>query len=164
MQTDSSLNDDKLLLEELFSGKQRAGRVFLDRFGGLIHAAVRSVTIRSKTVDHEDLFMEALGHLFEDECKVLKSFKWSCKFSAFLYLVSRRFVLDKITRENKQSSANVYEINIDSLFLDSSDDSEDIIFSDEQRSSFNEAFEKLDPKDALLSGCLFWKNSQLRMS
>ena len=57
--------------------------------------------------------------------------------------------MDKITRENKQSSANVYEINIDSLFFDSSDDFEDIIFSDEQRSSFNEAFEKLDPKDAL---------------
>jgi len=145
MQTDSSFNDDKNLLEELFSGNQMAGRIFLDRFGSLIHAAVRSVAIRSNTVDHDDLFMDALGHLFENECKVLKSFKWSCKLSAFLYLVSRRFVLDKITRENNLSSANVYDINIDSLFLDSSDDSEDIIFSDEQRSSFNEAFEKLDP-------------------
>jgi len=149
MQTDSSFSNDKNLLEELFSGNQRAGRVFLERFGGLIHAAVQSVDIRSNTVDHEDLFMDALGHLFEDECKVLKSFKWSCKLSAFLYLVSRRFILDKIIHENKLSDANVYEINLDSLFMDSSDDFEDIIFSDEQRSSFNEAFKKLDPKDAL---------------
>lgn len=149
MQTDSSLNDDKLLLEGLVSGSRRAGGEFLDRFGGLIHAAVRSVDIRSNVVEYDDLFMDALGHLFDNECKVLKSFKWKCKFSAFLYMVTRRYILDKITRENRLSSGNVYELDIDSLFSSSTEGDDEENFSDEQRSAFNEAFEQLDPKDAL---------------
>lgn len=149
MKTDPSYNDDKLLLDELFSGNRRAGGMFLDRFGGLIRAAVLSVDIRSNTLEYDDLFMDALGHLFDEQCKVLKSFKWKCKFTAFLYMVTRRFVLDKVTRENRLCSGNVYDLDIDSFFADTAEDTEDENFSDEQRISFTEAFNQLDPKDAL---------------
>lgn len=149
MKMDSSYNDEKALLEELFSGSRQAGSMFLNRFGGLIRAAVLSVDIRSNAVEYDDLFMDALGHLFEEKCKVLKSFKCKCKFSTYLYMVTRRFVLDKVTRENRLYSGNVYNFNIDSLFTDSTDDEEEWNFSEEQRCAFNEAFNLLDPKDAL---------------
>jgi RNA polymerase sigma factor (sigma-70 family) len=145
----SSHNDDKEILEQLFSGKREGGRIFLKQFGALIHSAVCSVDLRSDAINHEDLFMEALTHIFDKDCKVLKTFKWKCKLSSYLYAVSRRYALDRIGRENRAYSMNCNEILPDTLMAECNDNEEEHSHDEMQRAVFKEAFDALDPKDAL---------------
>jgi RNA polymerase sigma factor (sigma-70 family) len=149
METDSSIENDKKLVDGLLSGDRRIGRLFLERYGGLIRSAILSIELRSGAVDYDDLFMDALSHIFEKDCKVLRVFNWKCKLSAFLYTVVKRYILDKVTRENRITDKNLDDYSFNEIIDDCEDDSGNTETDEIRKSAFNEAFEELDPKDAL---------------
>lgn len=149
METESSIENDKLLVSGLLSGDHRVGRLFLEKYGGLIRSAVFSIELRSGAVDYDDLFMDALSHIFEKDCKVLRMFSWKCKLSAFLYTVVKRHVLDKVTRENRITDRNIDDNSFNEIIDECEEETSNNETDEIRRSAFSEAFEELDPKDAL---------------
>lgn len=156
MNLNPSKQEEMALINLLSSGDRQSGRIFIGQYGKVIWSAVLSVNIRSTAVDHDDLFMEALGHLFFDNCKVLKSFKCRCKLSSYLYTVTRRYVVDKTMQENRRCSKFSDTIP-DTLAAECKDFDKEDDWDESHRDAFKEAIENLDPKDALFIRMLIWE-------
>jgi DNA-directed RNA polymerase specialized sigma24 family protein len=146
MKEESSIQSDTLLVDGLLTGDRKSGRLFLDKYGGLIRSAILSIELRSGAVDYDDLFMEALGHILEKDCKVLRMFSWKCKLSAYLYTVVKRYVLDKVTRENRITDKSADECLLDGIMEECEDENSENGFDEAQRGAFYGAFAELDPK------------------
>jgi DNA-directed RNA polymerase specialized sigma24 family protein len=76
-------------------------------------------------------------------------FSWKCKLSAYLYTVVKRYVLDKVTRENRITDKSADECLLDGIMEECADENSENGFNESQRDAFNGAFAELDPKDAL---------------
>lgn len=107
-------------------------------------------------MESEDLFMETLKHLFDNDYKVLKQFKWQCKLSTYIYMVTRRYILDIIQRENRIKSRICHEVTPDAIMIEC--DEENNKYSEIQINAYKDAMNKLDPKDALFIKMLVIEN------
>ncbi len=98
------MDEDKKLLSNFLLEDKQAVRKFFEKFGGIIMCAVTSVDLKTNVINHDDLFMEAVIHIFADNKKVIRQFQGKCRLSTYLYTVCRRFALGKILRENRMHS------------------------------------------------------------
>jgi RNA polymerase sigma factor (sigma-70 family) len=144
-----SIDEEKRKVDLLCLGDRQSGKVFLEQYGGLIRSIVLSMDIHSSVMDHDDLFMEVLAHIFKDQCKVLRTFEWKSKLSTYLYLIARRYVLDITARENRISSKMCAQTNTDDLAAECEMQGEELNCDEAHRAAFHEALEALDSKDAL---------------
>jgi RNA polymerase sigma factor (sigma-70 family) len=93
------------LLTEFIEGDRQATKVFLREYGGIIKYVVGKIAPKGNVVDAEDLFNEVFAYLFENKKKIILDFKQKCKFSTYLYLISRRYALKKVKEETKVPNA-----------------------------------------------------------
>lgn len=156
MQSTSSITEEQQLVEKLISGDRSSGRIFLEQYGDLIWSIIHAIDNRSNTMESEDLFMETLKHLFDNDYKVLKQFKWQCKLSTYIYMVTRRYILDIIQRENRIKRRICHEVTPDAIMIEC--DEENDKYSEIQINAYKDAMNKLDPKDAIFIRMLVIEN------
>jgi RNA polymerase sigma factor (sigma-70 family) len=95
-----SNSDEGFPLDLFLSGDREAGRIFFEKYGGLIRNAVLKVRIKSDVITHEDVFQGAVAHLFDKDKKVLRMYKGASRLSSYIYQVSYNYALTTVEREN----------------------------------------------------------------
>lgn len=89
-------------LAPLVAGVPGAWRRFVDRYAGVIHAAVRGVVQdRAPTLDVADLCQDVFLRLCKDEYRLLRSFDPTrASLVTWLTLVARSTALDRVRRKH----------------------------------------------------------------
>jgi RNA polymerase sigma factor (sigma-70 family) len=84
------------LLLGLLAGDRKTVRIFFEKFGPLVYSVAGSIDVGDRAVAKEELVNEAFLHLFEDDYRRLKAFKFGSRLSTYIYTVVRRHLLGKI--------------------------------------------------------------------
>ena len=84
----------------MIAGDRLGGKIFLEQYGGLVRSVIRKLDNRSVVMEFEDLFMEALCHLFGNNHTILRGFRWHCELSTYVYRVTYRYIPDLLKKEN----------------------------------------------------------------
>lgn len=92
--------NEEFPLDLFLSGDPKAGRLFFEKYGGLIRNAVLKIRINSDAVKHDDVFNGAIVHLFDNDKKVLRVFKGGCTLSSYIFKVSYNYALSIANKEN----------------------------------------------------------------
>jgi RNA polymerase sigma factor (sigma-70 family) len=95
------IKEEKRMLEGLFAGHSREAREFLSKYSPFIHAVATKVRTRDPAWSFEDLVNEAFVHLFEKDCRRLKSFQFQAKLSTFIYTVAWRYLIEKVGSKDR---------------------------------------------------------------
>lgn len=95
---------DQELIQACIDREEPAWETFLERYSALIYHVIWK-TLRNEghdlsnsTVEVEDVCSEVLGQVVTDDFRMLRSFKWRCKFSTWLSIVTYRTCLQAIHR------------------------------------------------------------------
>ncbi len=103
------------LLTAFIEGDRRASRAFLQKYGGIIKYVVGKIVPKGYVVDTEDLFNEVIAYIFANKKRIILDFKQKCKFSTYLYIISRRYALKKVKQETKIPNAHVSSPQVENL-------------------------------------------------
>ncbi|MCA9047741.1 MAG: sigma-70 family RNA polymerase sigma factor [Planctomycetaceae bacterium] len=93
---------DRLLINNLLSGKSGAWGTFVDRYAGLIVQVLRhtahahSLTLSAE--DTEDLTADVFSTLLERNMGAIRAFRGQSSFATYLTVIVRRVLLRKLTQ------------------------------------------------------------------
>lgn len=90
------IKEEKRMLDGLYSGGRSEGREFLKTYTPFIHAVVHKVRTKDPSWSFEDLVHEAFVHLFEQECRRLKMFKFQSLLSTYIFTLVLRHLIAKV--------------------------------------------------------------------
>lgn len=96
----SDINEE-FPLDRFLSDDRHAGRLFFEKFGGLIRKAILKVRIKSDAVKHDDVFNGAIAHILDQDKKVLRMYKGRSKLSTYIGQVCYKYALTVAIKENK---------------------------------------------------------------
>jgi RNA polymerase sigma factor (sigma-70 family) len=152
----SNIEEEKGLLQKLFTGDRKAAALFFEQYGGLIRHAIGSVDVRSDTYEKSDLFHGAIEHLFCDDFKPLRLFSGRCSLGSYLYTVCRRHVLSVAGKENRLSSSHDTDSSLDSLAAAAEGDEEFLL--DIEKFALKEAILKVNEESQIFIRMMFVDN------
>lgn len=101
---------ERKLLERCIAKDKGAWDTFVERYNRLIsHAIVQ--TLKRYSFDSENKIVEDLFHtvflsLIEDNCKKLRQFRWKCKLSSWLHIITVRITIDYLRKKSEHFSLN----------------------------------------------------------
>jgi RNA polymerase sigma-70 factor (ECF subfamily) len=91
--------EEKHLIERCIGGDDAAWRLFLQRYGAIIYAAVTSLLAKcslNEPAVAEDIFAGIIEKLLLDRCAALRGFKWQSKFTTYLVTIARNRTYDHL--------------------------------------------------------------------
>ncbi|MEP3482651.1 MAG: sigma-70 family RNA polymerase sigma factor [Fuerstiella sp.] len=93
---------DRLLVNELLSGKSGAWQTFVDRYTNLIvhviNNAAHAHSIKLQQDDIDDLTADVFATLLERNLAAVRAFRGRSSFATYLVVIVRRVVLKKLTQ------------------------------------------------------------------
>lgn len=93
---------DRLLVNELLSGKSGAWQTFVDRYTNLIvhviNNAAHAHSLKLQTDDIDDLTADVFATLLERNLAAVRGFRGRSSFATYLVVIVRRVVLKKLTQ------------------------------------------------------------------
>jgi RNA polymerase sigma factor (sigma-70 family) len=93
--------DDKELLNGLFKGSRKHQMEFLRNSTPLLYSIARKINARDPSLDFDDLVHEGFLHLFEDDFRRLRRFRFKSKLSTYIFTIVRRHMLAKTSGKKK---------------------------------------------------------------
>jgi len=104
---DSIFSKERKLLRKCLAHDNKAWARFVDEYHRLICNAIaqtlrkHSFPIENQIVD--DLFQSVFLSLVDQNCKKLRQFKWNCKLSSWLHIISVRETIDFLRKQKDHS-------------------------------------------------------------
>lgn len=93
---------DRLLVNELLSGKSGAWQTFVDRYTNLIvhviNNAAHAHSLKLQQDDIDDLTADVFATLLERNLAAVRAFRGRSSFATYLVVIVRRVVLKKLTQ------------------------------------------------------------------
>ena len=93
---------DRLLVNELLSGKSGAWQTFVDRYTNLIVHVINNAadahSIKLQQDDVDDLTADVFATLLERNLAAVRAFRGRSSFATYLVVIVRRVVLKKLTQ------------------------------------------------------------------
>lgn len=93
---------DRLLVNELLSGKSGAWQTFVDRYSNLIihviNNAAHAHSLKLQKDDVDDLTADVFAALLERNLAAVRAFRGRASFATYLVVIVRRVVLQKLTQ------------------------------------------------------------------
>ena len=109
-QTRFAFPDEREVLEGCLAQDKKAWDTFVERYNRLIsHAIVQTLRKHSFAVENhvvDDLFHSVFLSLIENNCRKLRQFRWKCKLSSYLHLISVRMTIDYLRKKSADFSLN----------------------------------------------------------
>jgi len=93
---------EQSLLGNFAADDPEATTEFFRNYGGIIMLVAGKINSKSPVIDSQDLFNEIAVFVLENKKKIISGFKFKCKFSSYLFLISRRYALKKVKEENRR--------------------------------------------------------------
>ncbi len=93
---------DRLLVNELLSGKAGAWQTFVDRYTNLIVHVIKNAahahSLKLQADDIDDLTADVFATLLERNLAAIRTFRGRSSFATYLVVIVRRVVLKKLTQ------------------------------------------------------------------
>lgn len=106
---------EKDLLLAFVSGDQEATEKFFIEYGGIVKYAVGKLVVKGNVLDKDDLFLETISYILDNKEKIVRSFKYKCKFSTYLYLICRRYAVKKLREEDNIPRSDIFSPSVEEL-------------------------------------------------
>ena len=149
----SNRSKERELISNFLSGGALGARTFFEEYGGIIKHVALSIGLKSNAADADDLFMDAVEYLLKDDKKAVRYFKGKSRFSTYLYVICRRFVISKAVKESR---ATKRMINVEPDLLPSQFFEESEVWDDEKREALNAAIKTLKKDSQLFIRMMFY--------
>jgi RNA polymerase sigma-70 factor (ECF subfamily) len=154
---------DRGLIRACIRRQQGAWEKFIDRYSALVYhviwKALRSETqnVGSSSIEVEDICSDVFSQIVADEFRLLKSFRWRCKFSTWLGIITYRTTRQAIHR-NRHAAFSLEDhysgLDNDLLLKDIIPDphaqAAENVALDEVRKMVHEALASLPTRDQLV--------------
>lgn len=148
--------DDKKLVERCISRDNKAWDAFVEKFQGLIsHSIVQTLKRYSFPLENqviEDLFHSVFLSLIENNAKKLRQFRWQCKLSSWLHVITVRATIDFLRKQSTKVSLNGEsddKIPLRERLSNGNPLPDEILEQKEEKAIFEKIKESLTPREQL---------------
>ncbi len=154
---------DRELIQNCIDRKDRSWEAFIEKYSALVYhviwKALRSEAqhVGSSQVEVEDVAADVFAQVVADEFKLLRTFRWRCKFSTWLGIITYRTTRQAIHR-NRHVAFSIDDYNpggdnellLKDILPDTENAPPENVQMEESRRLVHEALATLPPRDQLV--------------
>ena len=149
-------SDEIKLINGCIEQDNQAWDTFVERYSRLIsNAIVKTLRKYSYSTENqivEDLFHTVFLSLIENNCRKFRKFKWKCKLSSWLHLITVRVTIDFLRKQTVHLSLNgetKEEMTIRETVSNGNPLPDKLIDMNEEKIIFEQIKKKLTPRERL---------------
>jgi RNA polymerase sigma-70 factor, ECF subfamily len=154
---------DRQLIQDCIDRRDGAWEIFLEKYSALVYhviwKALRSEAqhIGASTVEVEDVAADVYAQVVANNFKLLRTFRWQCKFSTWLGIITYRTTRQAIYRNrhvafsiDNYNSSSGNELLLRDIIPDPNPLPPEDVLAEEARRLVHEALATLPPRDQLV--------------